>query len=39
MDETYRCDECNVDFPDKQIAIEHRNGTGHVLNVTTKKKK
>jgi hypothetical protein len=38
MDQTYRCDRCNVDFPDKQIAAEHRNGTGHILTVTTNEK-
>ena len=35
MDQTYRCNQCNVDFPDKQIATDHRNGTGHILTVTT----
>ena len=33
MDQIYHCNDCNVNFPDKEIAIEHRNGTGHVLNV------
>ena len=37
MDKIYRCNECNVSFPDKQIATEHRNGTGHILNVITDK--
>ena len=30
--------QCNVDFPDKQIATDHRNGTGHILTVTTNEK-
>ena len=33
MDQVYHCNECNVNFPDKDIAMEHRNGTGHVLSV------
>ena len=33
MDQAYHCNECNVDFPDKQIATEDRNGTGHILNM------
>jgi hypothetical protein len=35
MDQTYQCSECKVTFPDKHIATEHRNGTGHTLNVIT----
>jgi hypothetical protein len=31
MDQTYRCNQCDIDFPDKQIATGHRNGTGHIL--------
>jgi hypothetical protein len=38
MDQTYHCSECDVDFPDKQIAAEQRNGTGHILSVTTNEK-
>ena len=38
MDQTYHCNECNVDFPDKQIVTEHRNGIGHILTVTTNEK-
>jgi len=33
MDQSYQCNECKVTFSDKQIATEHRNGTGHTLNV------
>jgi hypothetical protein len=33
MDQIYQCNECEVTFQDKQIATEHRNGTGHTLNV------
>jgi len=35
MDQNYQCNECKVTFTDKQIATEHRNGTGHTLNVIT----
>jgi hypothetical protein len=38
MDQTYRCNQCNVDFPDKLIATEHRNGKGYILNMITKEK-
>jgi hypothetical protein len=33
MKESYRCNPCNQDFPDKETAIEHRNATGHELNI------
>jgi len=36
MDQIYHCNQCNVDFPDKQTAIDHRDGTGHTLDVITK---
>jgi hypothetical protein len=35
MDQIYQCSECKVTFPDKEIATEHGNGTGHTLNVIT----
>jgi hypothetical protein len=38
MDQAYHCNECNVDFHDKRIATEHRNSTGHILNVITNEK-
>jgi hypothetical protein len=36
MDEIYRCNTCKVDFPDKETAIKHREGTGHELTKGTK---
>jgi len=37
MDQIYQCSECKVTFQDKQITTtEHRNGTGHTLNVRKK---
>jgi hypothetical protein len=38
MNQTYQCNQCNVDFPDKYLATEHRNGTGHSLTVITDEK-
>jgi hypothetical protein len=35
MKESYRCNPCNLEFSDKETAIEHRNATGHELNLVT----
>jgi len=33
MNESYHCNPCNLDFPDKETATEHRDATGHELNI------
>jgi hypothetical protein len=33
MNESYHCNPCNQDFPDKETATEHRDATGHELNI------
>ncbi|HEY7079565.1 MAG TPA: hypothetical protein VH500_07690 [Nitrososphaeraceae archaeon] len=35
MHNSYKCDKCNNQFPDKETATEHRNATGHPLSLVT----
>ena len=37
MSQIYHCNPCNVDFPDKDTAMQHRDGTGHELELIDKK--
>jgi len=32
----FHCNQCDKDFPDKETATEHRDGTGHELSVLKK---